>query len=51
MPGLNHLDLHFFGASHGRIEIVKLEPQQYTVSMRQILVAYWTMMVFHIPSM
>ena len=51
MPGLNHLDLHFFGAVNGRIEIVKLEPQEDAVSVRlEILIADRTVMVFHIPS-
>ena len=25
MPGLNHLDLHFFGARHGRVEIIEFK--------------------------
>jgi|SoiMetStandDraft_2_1073263.scaffolds.fasta_scaffold1705322_1 hypothetical protein len=50
MPGMNYLDLHFFGAGHGRIEIVDLKPQQYAISMRQIFVADWTVIVSHIPS-
>jgi hypothetical protein len=49
MPGLNHLDLHFFGAGYGRIEIVKFEPQQHTIAMRQTLVTDWTVIVSHIP--
>jgi len=48
-PGKNHLDLHFFGAGHGGIEIVDLKPQQDAVSMRQTFVANWTMIVFRIP--
>jgi hypothetical protein len=27
MPGMNHLDLHFFSASQSRIEIVHFKPQ------------------------
>ena len=50
MPGLNHLDLHFFGTGHSCIEIVDLKPKEHAVSMRQILVADWTVMVFHIPA-
>jgi hypothetical protein len=50
MPGLNHLDLHFFGARHGRVEIVEFKPQQHTIAMRQILVTDWTVIVSHIPA-
>ena len=50
MPGLNHLDLHFFGAGYGRIEIVKLKPQEHAVSVRlEILIAYRTVIVSHVP--
>jgi hypothetical protein len=51
MPRLNHLDLHFLRARHGRLEIVKLEPQEHAVAMRQILVTDWTVIVSHIPAM
>jgi hypothetical protein len=50
MPGLNHLDLHFFGTGHSCIEIVEFKPQEHAISMWQILVADWTVMVSHIPS-
>jgi hypothetical protein len=50
MPGLNHLDLHFFGTGHSCIEIVDLEPKEDAVSMCQILVADWTVIVSHIPA-
>jgi hypothetical protein len=50
MPRLNDLDFHFFGAMNGRIEIIKLKPQKHAVSVRlEILIAYRTVMVFHIP--
>ena len=50
MPGLNHLDLHFFGAGYGRIEIVKLKPQEHAVSVRlEILIADRTVIVSHVP--
>jgi hypothetical protein len=51
IAGLNHLDLHFFGAVDGRVELVNLEPQKHAVAVRlEILIADRTMMVFHIPS-
>ena len=50
MPGLNHLDLHFFGVVNGRIEIIEFKPQQHTITMRQILVTDWTMIVSHTPA-
>ena len=50
MPGLNHLDLHFFGTGYGRVEIIKFKPQQHTIAMRQILVTDWTVIVSHIPA-
>jgi hypothetical protein len=49
MPGPNDLDLHFFGAGHGRVEIVNLKPQEHAIAMRQILVTDWTVIVSHIP--
>jgi len=50
MPGLNHLDMHFFGAGYGRVEIVEFKPQQHTIAMRQILFTDWTVIVSHIPA-
>ena len=50
MPGLNHLDLHFLRARHGRVEIIEFKPQQHTIAMRQILVTDWTVIVSHIPT-
>jgi hypothetical protein len=35
MPRENHFDLHFFGASHGRIEIVAFKPQEDAFSMKR----------------
>jgi hypothetical protein len=40
MPGMNYLDLHFLRARHGRVEIIEFKPQQHTIAMRQILVAF-----------
>jgi hypothetical protein len=52
MPGLNHLDLHFFGAVNGRIKIVKLKPQEHAVSVRlEVLITNRAVMMSHIPSM
>jgi len=51
MPGMNHFDLHFFGAVNGRIEIIEFKPQQHTIAMRQILVTDWTVIVSDIPAM
>ena len=50
MPGLNHLDLHFFGAVNGRIEIIEFKPQQHTIAMRQIFATDWTVIVSHTPA-
>jgi hypothetical protein len=50
MPGMNHLDLHFFGTGHSCIEIVEFKPQQHAVSMRQILVTDCTVIVSHVPA-
>ena len=50
MPGTNHLNLHFLGAGHGRIEIVDLKPKEDAVSVCQIRVADFTVIVFHIPT-
>jgi hypothetical protein len=50
VPGTNHLNLHFLGADHGRIEIVDLKPKEDAVSVRQIRVADGTVFVFHIPA-
>jgi hypothetical protein len=52
MPGKNHLDLHFLGAGHRRIEIINLEPQEHAVSVRlEILIANRTVMVpHHVPA-
>ena len=51
MPGKNHLDLHFLGAGHGRIEIVK---SQTTAARRfrgpEILIADRTVIVPHVPA-
>ena len=50
MPPTNHFDLHFFGASHSRIEIVHFKPQKHAVSVRlEILIADWAVIVSHIP--
>jgi hypothetical protein len=50
MPGTNHLNLHFLGAGHGRIEIINLKPNEDAVSVCQIRVADFTVIVFHIPT-
>lgn len=49
MAWTNHLDLHFFGAVNSCIEIVEFKPEQHAVSVRQVLVADWPVMMFHIP--
>jgi hypothetical protein len=50
MPGKNHLDLHFLGASHGRIEVVNLKPQEHPVSVGlEFWIADRTVMVPHVP--
>lgn len=50
MRGMSHLDLHFPGASDSRIEIVDFKPEEHAISMRQILVADWAVIVSHIPA-
>ena len=50
MPGLNHLDLHFFGAGYGRVEIIEFKPQQHAIAMLQILVTDRTVIVSHVPA-
>jgi hypothetical protein len=50
MPGPNHLNLHFLGAGHGCVEIIDLKPNEDAVSTCQILVADFTVIVFHIPA-
>ena len=50
MPGKNHLDLHFLGAGHCRIEVVNLKPQKHSISVRlEIRIADRTVMVPHVP--
>jgi len=50
MRGMSHLDLHFPGASDSRIEIVDFKPEEHAISMRQILVADWAVIVSHVPA-
>jgi hypothetical protein len=50
MAWTNYLDLYFLSAGHRRIEVVNPKPQKDAIPMRPILVADWTVIVFHIPA-
>jgi hypothetical protein len=50
MPGKNHFDLYFLGASHCRIEVVNLKPQKHPVSIGlKIRIADRTVMMRYLP--
>lgn len=50
MPGHDHLDLHFFGPGHCRVEVVNLKPEKDAISIGFVIwITDRTVMVLHLP--